>query len=56
MKTQNIKASFYHAKVSSTQNQGAQLFSCLGHGVYSIISSCLGKDKVFPIIQTACQC
>ena len=34
MKTQNIMASSYRLKVSSTQNKGVPFFSCLNHGVY----------------------
>ena len=50
MKTWNTMAPSYHSKVTSTQNKGVPFFSCLGHG--SIISSCLDKVKVFPIILT----
>ena len=33
MKTQNIMASSYPLKFSSTQNKGVPFFSCLAHGV-----------------------
>ena len=54
MKTWNIMASSYHAKVRSTQNQGVPLFSFLGHGVQYYIFKFGAKVKVFPII-LACQ-
>ena len=40
MKTQNNIASQYHSKFSSTQNEGAPLFSCLDYGNF-------GQGKVF---------
>ena len=33
MKTENTMAPSYHSKVTSTQNKGVLLFSCLGDGV-----------------------
>ena len=39
-------ASSYHAKVTSTQNKGVPLFSCLGHGVYYYIFL-FGKSQSF---------
>ena len=44
MKTENTIAPSYHLKVRSTQDKRVLFFSCLG---ISIISSCLGKVKVF---------
>ena len=38
----------YDAKASSNQNQRVLFFSCLGQ--FSIISSGLGKVKVYPVI------
>ena len=45
----------YHAKASSNQNQRVPFFvfphSLVWAMEFSIISSCLGKGKVYPIIQ-----
>ena len=38
MKTQNIMASLYSLKDSSTENKGVPFFSCLAHGVEYYIS------------------
>ena len=56
MKTRNTMAPSYHSKVTSTQKtllySRESHFSLVWVMEFSIISSCLGKVKVFPITLT----